>query len=103
MANVLCVHCTYTRIYPNLLVLYHCVRHISKSLLGLVWNCVHNQWTPMGSTRANPYSFRKVYWVRGTCVTQHTGPMIVRPIRRTKQWLSVLLNETSVTTVFETY
>ena len=34
-----------------------------------------------------------------TCITQHTGPTALRPIRRTKQlWLSVLLKDTSVTT-----
>ena len=30
------------------------------------------------------------------CITQHTGPTALRPIRRTKQlWLSVLLEDTS--------
>ena len=30
-----------------------------------------------------------------TCITQHTGPTSLRPIRRTKQlWLSVLLKDT---------
>ena len=34
-----------------------------------------------------------------TCITQHTGPTALRPIRRTKQlWLSVLLEDTSVAT-----
>ena len=34
-----------------------------------------------------------------TCITQHTGPTTLRPIRRTKQlWLSVLLKDTSVAT-----
>ena len=31
-----------------------------------------------------------------TCLTQHTGPSALRPIRRTKQWLRVLLMDTSV-------
>ena len=34
-----------------------------------------------------------------TCITQHTGPTALRPIRRTKQlWLSVLLKDTSAAT-----
>ena len=34
-----------------------------------------------------------------TCITQHTGPPALRPIRRTKQLrLSVLLKDTSATT-----
>ena len=33
------------------------------------------------------------------CITQHTGPRALRPIRRTKQlWLSVLLKDTSAAT-----
>ena len=33
------------------------------------------------------------------CITQHTGPTALRPIRRTNQlWLSVLLNDTSAAT-----
>ena len=32
-----------------------------------------------------------------TCVTQYMGPTALRSIRRTKQWLSVLLKDTSVT------
>ena len=33
------------------------------------------------------------------CITQHTGPTALRPIRRTKQlWLSVLLKDTSAAT-----
>ena len=32
-----------------------------------------------------------------TCVTQHMGPTALRPIPRMKQWLSVLLKDTSVT------
>ena len=34
-----------------------------------------------------------------TCITQHTGPTALRPIRKTKQlWLSVLRKDTSVVT-----
>ena len=34
-----------------------------------------------------------------TCITQHTGPTALRPIRRTKQlWLSVLLKDTIAAT-----
>ena len=34
-----------------------------------------------------------------TCITQHTGPTALRPIRRTKQlWLSVLVKDTSAAT-----
>ena len=34
-----------------------------------------------------------------TCITQHTGPTALRPIRRMKQlWLSVLLKDTSAAT-----
>ena len=34
-----------------------------------------------------------------TCITQHTGPTALRPIRRTKQlWSSVLLKDTSAVT-----
>ena len=34
-----------------------------------------------------------------TCITQHTGPTALRPIRRTKQlWLSVLLKDTNAAT-----
>ena len=38
-----------------------------------------------------------------TCITQHTGPTALRPIRRTKQlWLlSVLLKDTSAATGIE--
>ena len=33
------------------------------------------------------------------CITQHTGPTALRPIRRTKQlWLNVLLKDTSAAT-----
>ena len=34
-----------------------------------------------------------------TCITQHTGPTALRPVRRTKQlWLSVLLTDTDAAT-----
>ena len=39
-----------------------------------------------------------------TCITQHTGPTALRPIRRTKQlWLSVLLKDTSAATGNQTH
>ena len=37
-----------------------------------------------------------------TCITQHTGPTALRPIRRTKQ-LSVLLKDSSTTTGIRTH
>ena len=65
--------------------------------------------TLLGAQGANPetlgqatFSFTIHVSVLGsfTCITQHTGPTALRPIRRTKQlWqLSVLLKDTSAAT-----
>ena len=49
--------------------------------------------------RASPFSFTISVLDYFTCLTQHTGPTSLRPIRRTKQlWLSVLLKDTSAPT-----
>ena len=49
--------------------------------------------------RASPFSFTISVLGSFTCITQHTGPTALRPIRRTKQlWLSVLLKDTSAVT-----
>ena len=55
--------------------------------------------------RGKPFSFLMHVSALGvfTSVTQHTGPMALRPIRRTKQWLSVLLKGTSVMTETRTH
>ena len=46
-----------------------------------------------------PFSFTISVLGSFTCITQHTGPTALRPIRRTKQlWLSVLLKDTSTAT-----
>ena len=47
--------------------------------------------------RASPFSFTISVLGSFTCITQHTGPTALRPIRRTKQ-LSVLLKDTSAAT-----
>ena len=47
--------------------------------------------------RGEPLLFSKCALGSFTCITQHMGPTALHPIRRTKQWLSVLLKETSVT------
>ena len=44
------------------------------------------------NTGVNPFSFRKVH--RVIYLTQQMGPTALRPIRRTKQLLSVLLKDT---------
>ena len=62
--------------------------------------------TLLGAQGANPetpgqapFSFTISVLGSFTCVTQHTGPTALRPIRRTKQlWLSVLLKDTSAAT-----
>ena len=49
--------------------------------------------------RGKPLLFHDKCPVFFTCITQHTGPTALRPIRRTKQlWLSVLLKDTSAAT-----
>ena len=45
--------------------------------------------------RGEPLLFRISTLGAFTCVTQHMGPMALRPIRRTKKWLSVLLKDTT--------
>ena len=56
------------------------------------------------NTGASPFSFTISVMGSFTCITQHTGPTALRPIRRTKQlWLSVLLKDTSVTTGIRTH
>ena len=51
------------------------------------------------NTGASPFSFTISDLGSFTCITQHTGPTALRPIRRTKQlWLSVLLKDTSAAT-----
>ena len=56
------------------------------------------------NTGASPFSFTISVLGSFTCITQHTGPTALRPIRRTKQlWLSVLLKDTSVTTGIRTH
>ena len=47
--------------------------------------------------RGEPLLFSKSALGYFTSVTQHMGPTVLRPIRRTKHWLSVLLNDTSIT------
>ena len=62
--------------------------------------------TLLGAQGANPetpgqapFSFTISVLGSFTCITQHTGPTALRPIRRTKQlWLSVLLKDTSAVT-----
>ena len=56
--------------------------------------CCHSR-----NTGASPFSFTISVLGSFTCITQHTGPTVLRPIRRTKQlWLSVLLKDTSAAT-----
>ena len=51
------------------------------------------------NTGTSPFSFTRSVLGSFTCITQHTGPTALRPIRRTKQlWLSVLLKDTSSAT-----
>ena len=51
------------------------------------------------NTGASPFSFTISVLGSFTCITQHTGPTALRPIRRTKQlWLSVLLKDISTMT-----
>ena len=51
------------------------------------------------NTGASPFSFTISVLGSFTCITQHTGPTALRPIRRAKQlWLSVLLKDTSAAT-----
>ena len=51
------------------------------------------------NTGASPFAFTISVLGSFTCITQHTGPTALRPIRRTKQlWLSVLLKDTSAAT-----
>ena len=50
----------------------------------------------LGTPERTPSLFRALGYF--TCVTQHTGQITLRLIWRTKQWLSVLLNDTNVTT-----
>ena len=62
--------------------------------------------TLLGAQGANPetpgqapFSFTISVLGSFTCITKHTGPTALCPIRRTKQlWLSVLLKDTSATT-----
>ena len=62
--------------------------------------------TLLGAQGANPetpgqapFSFTISVLHYFMCITQHTGPTALRPIRRTKQlWLSVLLKDTSAAT-----
>ena len=71
-----------------IIVLKICSGHIS-TLLGVQG----------ANPGASPFSFTIGVLVFFTCITQHTGPTALRPIRRTKQlWLSVLLNDTSAVT-----
>ena len=49
-----------------------------------------------GTPAGEPLLFSKSALGSFTCVTQHMGPTALRPIRRMKQWLSVLLKDTSV-------
>ena len=59
--------------------------------------------TLLGAQGANPetpgqapFSFTISVLGSFACITQHTGPAALRPIRRTKElWLSVLLKNTS--------
>ena len=51
------------------------------------------------NTGTSPFSFTISVLGSFTCITQHTGPTALRPIRRMKQlWLSVLLKDTSAKT-----
>ena len=51
------------------------------------------------NTGASPFSLTINVLGSFTCITQHTGPPALRPIRRTQQlWLSVLLKDTSAVT-----
>ena len=62
--------------------------------------------TLLGAQGANPetqgqapFSFTISVLGSFTCITQHTGPTALRPIRRTKQlWLTVLLKDISTAT-----
>ena len=68
-----------------------CSAHIS-TLLG-------TQGAYYRNTGASPFSFTISVLGSFTCITQHTGPTALRPIRRTNQlWLSVLLKDTSAAT-----
>ena len=56
--------------------------------------CCHSR-----NTGASPFSFTISVLGSFTCITQHTWPTALHPIRRTKQlWLSVLLKDTSAVT-----
>ena len=51
---------------------------------------------------ASPFSFTISVLGSFACITQHTAPPALRPIRRTKQlWSSVLLKDTSARPGFE--
>ena len=55
------------------------------------------------NTGANPLLFSVSALGSFMFVTQHLGPTAFRPIRKTKQWLSVLLNDTGLTTGTRTH
>ena len=56
------------------------------------------------NTGASPFSFTISVLGSFTCITQHTGPTALRPIRRTKQLrLSVLLKDTSAAAGIRTH
>ena len=58
----------------------------------------HTAATTQPGTPGEPllFSISAALWFF-TCATQHMGQTALRPIRSTKQWLSVLLKATSVT------
>ena len=61
-------------------------------------HCIHPAGCSRRDTGASPFSFMISVLGSFMCITQHTGPTALRPIRRTKQlWLSVLLRDTSAT------
>ena len=66
-----------------------------NGLQGAVAQYVAN---PARNTGANTCLFSISALGSFTCVLQHTGPTVLRLIQRMKQWLSVLLKDTSVTT-----
>ena len=75
------------------------MRHLSRENLFRGANnfgafCCHSR-----NTGASPFSVTKSVLGSFMCITQHTGPTVLRPIRRTKQlWLSVLLKDTIAAT-----
>ena len=86
----------YTDFQKDRLLQWWILRSKEHLYKGLQSNTAHTAATTR-NTGANPFSFSISALGSFTCITQHMGPTTLRPIQRTKQWLSVLLKDTSVT------